>query len=135
MNEALTNVLLSLQPGVALDLACGSGRHSLWLRERGWKVTAVDLVPGPHVDVVTDLEALTFDSAPCDLVICWLYWQLSLLPSIAAFVQPCGVAALAGKTTGRFATSIGAYRDAFPGWTELSSGEESDRCWIILRKP
>jgi tellurite methyltransferase len=31
-----------LQPGKALDLACGAGRNALWLAEQGWKVTAVD---------------------------------------------------------------------------------------------
>ena len=31
-----------LVPGRALDIACGVGRHALWLAERGWQVTAVD---------------------------------------------------------------------------------------------
>ncbi len=31
-----------LDPGRALDLACGSGRHAVWLAERGWRVTGVD---------------------------------------------------------------------------------------------
>lgn len=30
------------EPGRALDLACGAGRHARWLAERGWQVTAVD---------------------------------------------------------------------------------------------
>jgi tellurite methyltransferase len=34
-----------LPPGKALDLACGSGRNSLWLAEQGWSVTAVDGSP------------------------------------------------------------------------------------------
>jgi tellurite methyltransferase len=29
--------------GVALDLACGLGRHALWLAERNWRVCGVDL--------------------------------------------------------------------------------------------
>ncbi|WP_404421626.1 class I SAM-dependent methyltransferase [Thalassospira australica] len=28
--------------GTALDLACGKGRHSFWLADRGWQVTALD---------------------------------------------------------------------------------------------
>jgi SAM-dependent methyltransferase len=32
----------SLAPGRALDLACGEGRHAVWLAQRGWQVTAVD---------------------------------------------------------------------------------------------
>ena len=34
-----------LPPGKALDLACGSGRNSLWLAQHGWSVTAVDGSP------------------------------------------------------------------------------------------
>src|ERR1700692_5121129 len=29
--------------GVALDLACGLGRHALWLASRNWRVSAVDV--------------------------------------------------------------------------------------------
>jgi tellurite methyltransferase len=35
----------NLAPGKALDLACGTGRNSLWLAENGWEVTAVDGAP------------------------------------------------------------------------------------------
>ena len=28
--------------GTALDLACGKGRHSFWLADQGWQVTALD---------------------------------------------------------------------------------------------
>ncbi len=31
-----------LPPGRALDVACGEGRHGLYLAERGWQVTAAD---------------------------------------------------------------------------------------------
>lgn len=31
-----------LEPGTGLDFAAGDGRHSIWLRERGWTMTAVD---------------------------------------------------------------------------------------------
>jgi SAM-dependent methyltransferase len=32
----------SLPPGRALDLACGEGRNSIWLAQRGWQVTGID---------------------------------------------------------------------------------------------
>jgi SAM-dependent methyltransferase len=38
----LPEAIADLQPGLALDLACGAGRHSFCLAERGWRVTAVD---------------------------------------------------------------------------------------------
>jgi SAM-dependent methyltransferase len=43
--EASSVVLAALEglpPGRGLDLGCGSGRHAVWLAERGWRVTAVD---------------------------------------------------------------------------------------------
>ncbi len=31
-----------MNPGKALDIACGEGRNALWLAEQGWDVTAID---------------------------------------------------------------------------------------------
>jgi SAM-dependent methyltransferase len=41
-STVVLEALEDLEPGRALDLACGNGRHALWLAERGWHVTAVD---------------------------------------------------------------------------------------------
>jgi SAM-dependent methyltransferase len=41
-NRFLVAEVAGLAPGRALDLACGEGRHAVWLAERGWQVTAVD---------------------------------------------------------------------------------------------
>ena len=125
--------------GLALDLACGSGRHSRWLAARGWQVRATDQVPVelPGIEfIVSDLEREGFalEANAWDLIVCWLYWQEDLLPGIAAGVKPGGVVALAGKTIGRFATSLGNYRAAFPGWAELAAGEDAGRAWFIARR-
>jgi SAM-dependent methyltransferase len=41
-NRFVVEVCEPLRPGVALDLAAGEGRNSIWLAGRGWEVTAVD---------------------------------------------------------------------------------------------
>lgn len=41
-NRLIAELLTGLQPGDAVDLAAGEGRHALWLAGRGWRVTAVD---------------------------------------------------------------------------------------------
>ena len=123
----------------ALDLAAGRGRLSIWLAGRGWDVTAVDIeigeIPGVHT-IRADLEKHEYRVAPgaWDLIVCWLYWQPDLLAEIAAGVRRGGIVALAGKTSGRFATSLANYRRAFSGWTEISSGENETRAFFVGRK-
>ena len=41
-NRFLVAEASDLEPGRALDLACGEGRNAIWLAERGWRVTGVD---------------------------------------------------------------------------------------------
>ena len=137
----LTTALAAVAPGKALDIAAGAGRHAAWLGERGWQVTAVDRVAGAASPGVTwvarDLEAAGLEIAEgsFDGIVCWLYWQADLLPGIARGVRPGGVVALAGKLTGRFATSLEAWREAFPRWEELGCGEDGFKAWLIARKP
>jgi SAM-dependent methyltransferase len=129
------------QPGRALDLACGSGRHSVWLKNRGWEVTAVDIAIPDDLEGISliraDLEGGDFVIEPnaWDLIVCWLYWQENLLPSIAAGIRPGGVAALAGKLTGRFTTSLAQYRKAFRHWEEILAGEDDHKAFLITRRP
>ncbi|WP_033345218.1 SAM-dependent methyltransferase [Catenuloplanes japonicus] len=42
-NPLLVEVATPLRPGLALDLGCGAGGDTIWLAERGWHVTAVDI--------------------------------------------------------------------------------------------
>ncbi|QCQ92578.1 class I SAM-dependent methyltransferase [Rhodococcus sp. SGAir0479] len=44
-NPVVVEFATSLPPGRALDLACGEGRHALWLATRGWRTTGVDFSP------------------------------------------------------------------------------------------
>jgi SAM-dependent methyltransferase len=41
-NRFLIGEVDGLEPGRALDLACGEGRNAVWLAQHGWEVTGVD---------------------------------------------------------------------------------------------
>jgi SAM-dependent methyltransferase len=41
----LVEAVDGLAPGRALDLGCGTGAQSVFLAQRGWEVTAVDIIP------------------------------------------------------------------------------------------
>ena len=41
-NRLFASEVEALEPGRALDLACGEGRNAVWLADKGWRVTAVD---------------------------------------------------------------------------------------------
>jgi SAM-dependent methyltransferase len=41
-NRFLVTEVSELEPGRALDLACGEGQNAIWLASRGWEVLGVD---------------------------------------------------------------------------------------------
>lgn len=42
-NEQLVVELSDTEPGTALDVGCGEGADAIWLAERGWRVTGIDV--------------------------------------------------------------------------------------------
>jgi len=94
------------KPGNALDIACGVGRHAIFLAEHGWNVTAGDSSrvgieilkqrareAGVSVDArVADLEQGEFQIEPdaYDLICVFYYLQRDLFPSIRAGVKTGG---------------------------------------------
>jgi SAM-dependent methyltransferase len=108
-NRVLAAETAALEPGRALDLACGEGRNAVWLAGRGWQVTAVDFAEvalakaamvaaerGVEVDFVhADLLAWTPPPASFELVVV-LYLQLPaaerrrVLAGAAGAVAPGG---------------------------------------------
>ena len=93
----------ALGPARALDIACGAGRHAVWLAERGWNVTAVDnssvaigILRSRSAGVravVADLERGEFLIEPdsYDLIVVCNYLQRDLFPSIRAGTRSGGL--------------------------------------------
>jgi SAM-dependent methyltransferase len=42
-NGALVDEIAEAEPGRALDVGCGEGADAVWLAQRGWQVTALDI--------------------------------------------------------------------------------------------
>jgi len=138
-----------LKPGRALDVACGTGRHALYLAERGWQVTAVDSSQvaveillerarqlGVSVDArLADLELGEFTIEPdsYDLIVNCGYLQRDLFPAIRAGVRVGGlvIAVVAmvdddpnvTPMNSVFLLQPGELRAVFDGWNLLHDFE------------
>ena len=113
----LIKAIRDLEPRRALDIACGVGRHTIYLAEHGWQVTAIDSsrvaieilqqrarsarIPvcgaqasGLHqIDTqIVDLEKDKFQIEPAayDLICNFYYLHRDLFPAIRAGVKPGG---------------------------------------------
>lgn len=105
-NHLLVRVAENLKVGRALDIACGAGRHALFLARRGWLVTALDasrvgieitLERARELDVeidarVADLEGDDFEieREAYDLITVFYYLQRDLWPQIRAGLSAGG---------------------------------------------
>jgi tellurite methyltransferase len=126
----LVETVRSLQPGRALDLACGTGRNAVWLAEHGWQVAAVDRSPMviPGVDAhVADLEKHEFPIAESawDLIVVCYYLQRDLFEHIKQGVKRGGIALVIvhmfepGHEHSRFSVQPGELATYFEGWEIL----------------
>ena len=91
--------------GDALDVASGLGRHSIWLAQRGWNVTAVDVSDAAletarsytgalsdQVDFVRE-EVATFlaRARQFDLVLVFFFLDRTLFTKIQEALRPGGI--------------------------------------------
>jgi tellurite methyltransferase len=134
-----------LEPGAALDLACGTGRNALYLAQRGWKVTAIDGAPAaieilrsrtaqPNLSIenrVADLESPEF-SIPenaWDLIAVCYYLQRDLFARIRQATRPGGVVLAIvhigeeGEAPSPKRALRGELRSYFAGWEILHEHE------------
>ena len=91
--------------GVALDLACGLGRHALWLASRSWQVSVIDISDvaigklsqaalelDVHLDVfVGDAVEYKFEPTRFDLIVMFYHMDRSLFPKMVSALNPGGV--------------------------------------------
>jgi len=106
-NLFLPPLVEGLNPGSALDVACGEGRNAVWLARQGWSVTGVDfsavgidkarqIAGNTPVDWVVDDATTYVPGKTFDLVVIF-YLHLPEQQVAAAFEQ--AVAALAPRGT------------------------------------
>jgi SAM-dependent methyltransferase len=91
--------------GVALDLACGLGRHALWLASRRWRVSGVDLSDvaigklgqaalelNVNLDLfVGDAAEYKFEPTRFDLIVLFYHLDRNLFPKIVSTLKPGGL--------------------------------------------
>ena len=104
---AYDEFLFGTSPGLALDVAGGVGRHSIWLAQRGWRVTLLDISEvgikqaaenakrtGTAASIsleVRDLNVMhDLGREQYDLVLVFFFLQLELFPAVAAALKPGG---------------------------------------------
>ena len=115
----LPEALPGLAPGLALDLACGAGRNSIFLAERGWRVQALDgsrpglarmmeearrrAVDGAIEPRLVDLEEPGFalPEAGWDLICDFYFLHRPLFEQIRRAVRPGGTFAAAIQVRSR----------------------------------
>src|ERR1700730_17776605 len=164
-NPLLIETAQRLQPGKALDLACGTGRNALWLAEQGWSATAVDGAPtaieilrrrasekGLHVDArVVDLETGEYRIEPStwDLIVISYYLQRDLFEPANRGLAPGGVIlaivhiAEPGEEPNYKRLKSGDLEHYFQGWEILHryEGKPNDKAHqrsvaeVVARRP
>lgn len=101
----VTEHLAAARPGVALDVACGRGRHALALARAGWRVEAIDrsfeacrelqqramLERLPIEVVCADLTRLRLPRRRYTVVVDTLYLDRSIVPALVGSLVTGGL--------------------------------------------
>jgi tellurite methyltransferase len=91
--------------GQVLDFAGGAGRNAIWLAQRGWEVTLMDISDtgielarqkaGPvasHIHfVIDDLTGFRSSQTQFDLVVVFFYLERRIFPEIVKAIRPGGI--------------------------------------------
>ncbi|HVE57786.1 MAG TPA: methyltransferase domain-containing protein [Pyrinomonadaceae bacterium] len=134
-HKLLIELAEKVKAGKALDLACGTGRHAIFLAEKGWRVTAVDnsavgieiarqraTEKALEIDFcAADLEKGEFqiEENAYDLICDFYYLQRDLFAAMKKGVKPDGIIIATihiygeGEDAGRFLLREGELKEFF----------------------
>lgn len=153
-NPELASLVAGLEPGRAVDLGTGRGRHAIWLAEQGWSVVAVDFSAvgidqarmrsaesGVEVDwVVADVrtwepeEGEAFDL----VVIAYMHLEAEAMQRAATWLRPGGRLLVLGHAVRNLTDGHGGPKDPRYLHTpeslrDKAIGLEIDRCEEVVR--
>ncbi|HEY2360254.1 MAG TPA: methyltransferase domain-containing protein [Candidatus Angelobacter sp.] len=106
--SAYDEFLSGSSPGLALDVAGGVGRHSMWLAQRGWRVNLLDVSEvgikqaqenaqrtGTVSSITTEVRDLNSGQdlarEQYDLIIVFFFLQRELFPALISALKPGGL--------------------------------------------
>ncbi len=106
--SAYDEFLFGTTPGLALDVAGGVGRHSIWLAQRGWRVKLMDISEigiqqaeenanrtGTAESISKEIRDLNTMSdlgrEQYDLVVVFFFLQRELFPALLEAIKPGGI--------------------------------------------
>lgn len=150
-------------PPRALDIACGAGSALLWLAQRGWHVTGVDIsatalsmarahlhvasLLGQATLIVADLDRWRPPIESYDLITCFYFLDRRLWPALRAAVRPGGLLCLSTYHTGRLAERPDTKPDHLLqpgelaalverwGWRVLAAQTDAKREGVLGQRP
>ena len=153
-NAEVERIVGDWEPGRALDLGAGEGRHAVWLAAKRWRVTAVDFsavglakgekesaARGLRVDwVVADVRSWQPPASTAyDLVlVAYLHLPEDVLTRATAWLAPGGALVVVGHALRNLTEGVGGPQDpallqTVEGLREVASELDIECCEEIVR--
>ncbi|GAB3446656.1 class I SAM-dependent methyltransferase [Phycicoccus ginsengisoli] len=154
-NAEVERIVGDWEPGRALDLGAGEGRHAVWLAARRWRVTAVDFSAvglakgekeatgrGLRVDcVVADVRSWQPPAHTAyDLVlVAYLHLPEDVLTRATAWLAPGGALVVVGHALRNLTEGVGGPSDpallqTVEGLREVAADLDVERCEEVVRQ-